>query len=375
MLASSNRAQWVDNLLQQAITAKASDIHIEPKANKAQIRQRVLGLLEKVTNLTLWQYHQLLTRYKVLAHLDIAEHLRPQEGRFSFNYQDLTYELRLSIFPTLHGEKLVIRIIDPHIIATPLSQLGFSQTQLCNYLAVLQRSEGLILVTGPTGCGKTVTLYASLLACDSSTLNIVTLEDPVEYIVDTLSQSNILEKRGLGFDAALVALMRQDPDIILLGEIRDTTTARLAIRAAQTGHLVLASLHCSHSLDAIARLQHLQLDIDSITQTVSCIIAQRLLRNLCSHCKIIDTEADYEHYYKASTCHHCHQGYQGRTAVFETLYMTAALQKALSQPQHLHLLTAALEAQSFESLWQRGIAQAKAGLTSIKEVKRVISQP
>lgn len=365
MLNETTDTTWIDTLLHQAIAANASDLHIEPKGAYAVLRQRIQGLLKPVKTLSLWQYYQIITRFKVLAHLDIAQHRLPQEGRFSTVYQRHHYDIRLSVFPTLHGEKLALRMIDMRHIQVPLDQLGFTAQQLKQYQSQLHQAQGFILITGPTGSGKTVTLYASLLALNNAALNIVTLEDPVEYTVESFNQTSIRKQTDFDFSQALTALLRQDPDVILVGEIRDIQTAKVALHAAQTGHLVLASLHCNDSIEAVFRLTQLGLDQTILFNTLSVIVAQRLIRTLCQRCK---TTPD-----KKNTCHYCIQGFTHRHALFECLVFDDQLKVSLNNITNQTDINALLRDHCKPSLWEAGMKRVKEGQTTLAELKRVLA--
>ena len=364
MLSDNTDTTWIDILLHRAIAINASDLHLEPKGAYAVLRQRIHGLLQPVKTLSLWQYYQMVTRFKVLAHLDIAEHRLPQEGRFSTVFKRDSYDIRLSVFPTLHGEKLALRIIDTQHIQLPLDHLGFTADQLRQYQQQLQQSQGLILVTGPTGSGKTVTLYASLLALDNSILNISTLEDPVEYNIESFNQSTIHKNIGFDFANALTALLRQDPDVILIGEIRDLATAQIALRAAQTGHLVLASLHCSDCVSAISRLNQLGIAQDTLINTVDLVLAQRLVRIQCYQCNTKPNNNE--------DCKHCVQGFSHRQAIYESIIFHDDLRSRLRSENHPTAIQALLKKHLTSSLWDSGLQLVNQNKTTMDELKRVI---
>ncbi len=321
---------FLDELLRLGFTKRASDIHIEPTTNTIQIRFRIDGVLYKTKEIAIHHSHALFARIKVLANMDIAEKRLPQDGHFRFFFDDrIFFDCRVSTLNTILGEKIVIRLLPQ--VNMQLFDLGMNEQQQEITIKKLQKSYGLILVCGPTGSGKTRTLYALLDYFNKQQKNICTIEDPVEIQLPGIQQIETQTKIGLTFQTVLRALLRQDPDIILLGEIRDNETALLAIHAANTGHLVLATVHANHTKDAFSRLKHLGVNNYDIEQSVSFIIAQRLIRTLCQICKKpieLDSKQKIllkkfytqdlnQTIYEAQGCDHCVTGYDGRTALFE----------------------------------------------------------
>ena len=363
---------WIKQLIAYCIQQRASDIHIEPKHAQVQVRFRLDGLLRKHVKLQRAQYLQILNCIKTLAKLDIATHHLAQEGQFNFDYNHQTHAIRVSVFPTLYGEKLALRLLSPQLMQQSLAQLGFYSHQLAQYQAALDQPQGLILITGPTGSGKSTTLHTTLNYYDNDALNIVSLEDPIEHINPRITQTPVQAQLGFDYAYALKALLRQDPNIIMIGEIRDASVANIAMQAAQSGHLVFATLHCGTSLAVITRLKNFGLAYSDINNHVQAIVAQRLLRLLCPYCKVMHLDHKYFMCAKANAkgCEHCHQGYAGRQAVFEVLQMTTALKIALHPPSTPIELPVALEQQHFQNLWASGSRLLKEGKTSPEELKR-----
>jgi type IV pilus assembly protein PilB len=359
--------QFVDNILKHAIQQSASDIHIEPYEHNCRIRYRQDGLLRETAEIPTQLALRIITRLKVLAKLDISERRLPQDGRFQFQQHDI----RINICPTLFGEKIVLRLLNSSHLIHKISNLGLADSQLNLFLETISQPQGLILVTGPTGSGKTVTLYSALDYLNSEEKNISTVEDPIEIQLHGINQVNIHPKIGLQFSTVLRTLLRQDPDIIMIGEIRDLETAEIAIQAAQTGHLVFSTLHTNSAADAINRLNAMGIAEYNIKNSLSLIIAQRLIRKLCSYCKQPKSYSEETlntmgfsgpytslHFYQAVGCQHCLQGYHGRTGIYELLPI-------LKNQTHLP---------EFISLKQSGFNKALQGITSIMEINRVIQK-
>lgn len=316
---------FVQSIFRQALAHGASDLHFEPYADQYRIRYRKDGILYELTTPPLAIASRIAARLKILADLDIAERRLPQDGRFSFvDKQNRSIDCRLSTCPTVHGEKIAIRLLNTHTQALDLSQLGLTTQQQGCLQQALAKPQGLILVTGPTGSGKTITLYAALQHMNSAAKNISTIEDPVEIQQTGINQIQINPKIDLNFSIALRALLRQDPDVIMVGEIRDVETADIAMRSAQTGHLVLSTLHTKNSVETIVRLQQLGAAPYLIATSVTLIVAQRLARKLCAYCKKPAAIG-----YQAVGCHRCDQGFSGRIGIFEVLPMSSAIQHQL----------------------------------------------
>ncbi|NVL93646.1 MAG: type II/IV secretion system protein, partial [Desulfobacterales bacterium] len=277
--------KFVNLLLLDAIERRASDIHIEPGKGKANIRIRIDGILQNITPPPKAMHSAIISRVKILSNLDIAERRLPQDGRSAVRIGDREVDIRISTFPTLYGEKLVMRLLDKEKISLGLEDLGLSPGQLSKFEKVLKKPYGTVLETGPTGCGKTTTLYAGLKHINSPERNIVTIEDPIEYDLAGINQTQVKPEIGLDFARGLRAILRQDPDVILVGEIRDRETAQIATRAALTGHLVFSTLHTNDAVGAIAQLQYFRIEPYLIGSAVDLVIAQRLIRRVCSNCR------------------------------------------------------------------------------------------
>jgi type II secretory ATPase GspE/PulE/Tfp pilus assembly ATPase PilB-like protein len=304
-----------EKLLAQAVAARATDVHLEPGPDNVRIRLRVDGALVSLQMLVIEEGRQLCSRIKVKAGMDIAQRMLPQDGSLHLTFQRQLWDIRVSSQPTIHGEKLVLRLLPEQPLGQDLNSLGMEQRTADEFSRLLQKGQGLILVTGPTGCGKTTTLYVALNLLDKNKLNIMTLEDPVEYRLPDIVQTQVNYRGGLDFAAGLRGALRQDPDVMLVGEIRDPETAAISIRAALTGHLVLATLHTQDSRSAVARLLDMDCAPYQVAAALNGVLAQRLLRKPCL-CQI--------------GCERClNSGYYGRTGIFELLVMTSAARAAI----------------------------------------------
>lgn len=374
--------QFVDHLIAHACEQGASDIHLEPFEKNCRIRYRQDGLLYWVAELDNHFSLRVITRLKVLANLDIAERRLPQDGRIQWQGELI---LRVNTCPVLYGEKIVLRLLDNSQQALDLAKLGLTEAQRKLFLSKLDQPQGLILVTGPTGSGKTVSLYSALSYLNKQEKNISSVEDPIEIQLAGINQVAVNPKAGLEFAAILRAFLRQDPDVIMVGEIRDRETAEVAIQAAQTGHLVLSTLHTNSALETLQRLLSMQLAPYHLIHALSLIIAQRLLRKLCVHCKIPDvisaatlaslgfsSQQAQLTIYRAQGCGQCRRGYKGRIAIFECLALTRELSLLMLQASNPYELQAAAVQKGFSSLQENGFEQVKAGLTSLHELKRVL---
>lgn len=376
--------KFVDNLIQDALQKNASDIHIEPFEKQCRIRYRQDGILYEITEIADNLAIRLCTRLKVMAKLDITERRLPQDGRFQLQQPTIMVDIRISTCPTLFGEKIVLRLLDTHKLSLTIDKLGLLPTQQKLFLEKISAPQGMILVTGPTGCGKTMTLYAALHHLNSSTKNISTAEDPVEIQLAGLSQININTKIGLDFATALRTLLRQDPDIIMIGEIRDKETADIAIQAAQTGHMVLSTLHTNSALETITRLQAIGIISYNLLQVLSLIMAQRLVRQLCPLCKKPDVLNDKFRQkigltkniaiYKAHGCQYCLHGYQGRIGIYELLPLTPDLIDLIITGAPSSILIEKLVQNGFINLYNAGMEKVIQGITSLDEIERVIGK-
>ncbi len=377
--------QVVDMLLFEAVNMGASDIHIEPRKHDARIRYRVDGVLQQYYSIPSDSVSPMISRIKILADMDIAESRRPQDGRFHFAQKNVEVDLRCSTFPTPNGEKVVMRILDEAKGKIDLHKLGFGGDTLKEWRETIKTSNGILLVTGPTGSGKTTTLYATLNSLNSVAVNIMTIEDPIEYSLENINQSQVNVKAGLSFTTALRTMMRQDPDIILVGEMRDVETIELAIRAALTGHLVFSTLHTNDAASTFTRLLDMGVDTYLVSSTVRAILAQRLIRLLCPRCKKpvektdelkhtlkIDEWPDYTSMQRPVGCIHCrNSGYVGRTGVFELLIPNQEIKNLIIKGASAGEIEAAAVANGMYSLNQAAQEYVLRGQTSIDEILRV----
>jgi type IV pilus assembly protein PilB len=371
----------LDDILRAAIGDQASDIHFEPKENGLVIRFRIDGEMHEHARLPLSQREPLLARVKIFGGMDITEKRLPQDGRARLDEGGRKIHLRLSSLPTVHGESLVLRLLDQTMPIKTFGLLGFGPEESAALHAALTGPAGLIFLTGPTGSGKTTTLHGALHALDHQGRVICTLEDPVEYEFEKIRQTEIREKIGLTFAAGLRALLRQNPDIMLVGETRDAETAQLAIRAALTGHLVFSTLHTHDALGAIPRLRDLGVEMFLLAASLRLVAAQRLARKLCPECKAPHPETarlteqyglSSAQFFKAVGCPACRgRGYRGRLAIHEVIPAKKflALIAANAPMADLHALRAQL---GYRTLWQNGLTAAANGLTSLEEILRVL---
>lgn len=350
--------EFVDCLIQEAIQKQVSDIHLEPYQQYCRIRFRCDGLLSLAASVPLALANRIITRLKIMANLNIAERRRPQDGRIKLPLA-AHIDIRTNTCPTLYGEKIVLRILDMSHINLKIDSLGMTAAQNNLFHEKLSQPQGLILVTGPTGSGKTVTLYSALHDLNQIEKNISTVEDPVEIELAGINQVNIHPRIGLDFAVVLRSLLRQDPDIILVGEIRDAETANIAMQAAQTGHLVLSSLHTNSAAETIIRLQSIGVSAYHLISSISLIIAQRLVRVLCSHCQ-------------GNGCAQCYQGYQGRIGIFELLPVTESIATLILSHANTAQILEKMQQEGCLSLWEAGMEKVRQGITSLAELERVL---
>lgn len=377
----------VNSFFIQAIEENASDIHIEPYAGGVRVRFRIDGFLRDIMHLPRHIKASVISRIKILSRMDIAEKRLPQDGRINLKFSGRNIDLRVSTLPAVYGEKVVIRIFDQtRMSGYSLDQLGFSEPNLVKFQQALNSNYGLVLVTGPTGSGKTTTLYAALNCWKDTGKNIVTIEDPVEYMLDGVSQTQVNVKAGLTFAMGLRAILRQDPDIIMVGEIRDRETAAIAVRAAITGHLVLSTLHTNDAPGAITRLVDMGVEPFLAASSLLCVVGQRLVRLICPHCReviqlkpdalvrnFIDAGPDEKiELQSGKGCGKCgHAGYRGRMPVQEVLVMTPELRGLITASVPTGILRQRALEEGMLTMKQDGLAKAGQGLTTIQEVLRV----
>lgn len=348
MHANMDIINLINDIIIDATHNNASDIHFETQPNDLRVRFRIDGLLHIYSSYSLEICSNIITRLKLLAQCDIAEKRLPQDGRFTFNENKMLRDCRLSTCPTTTGEKIVIRLLDPNQHLLDINQLGMEQEQLKLFKKNLKKTQGLILVTGPTGSGKSITLYSALNTLNQTNVNIITIENPVEIELPGINQINTRHNIGLDFARILKAILRQDPDIIMIGEIRDNETAEMAIHAAQTGHLVFASLHANNSLETITRLHHLGISIYESLSSINLIIAQRLLRKI--------SNGDYS----------------GRTGIFELLVFSDPLKDLILSKSSLSDIKSLLQNTQFLSLKEAAEIKLKKGITDECEINRVL---
>ena len=380
----------LDDLLYQALSLGASDIHFESGEDFFRARFRIDGLLRIAATPALTVRDAVISRIKVLARMDIAEKRLPQDGRIQYPYLDQLIDLRVSSLPTLHGEKIVVRILNFSRERPGLAALGYEPDDRAKLIQALGQPHGLILMTGPTGSGKTLSLYSCLELLNRTEVNISTVEDPSEIHLPGANQVNINERAGLSFAATLRALLRQDPDVIMVGEIRDLETAEIAIQAAQTGHLVLSTLHTNDAPGTLARLRHMGVAAFNVAASVSLVTAQRLVRRLCEQCKqaMVASEIDFLFHnlsqadqsvipahmrsqaspYKAIGCNACDKGYKGRIGLYQVMPVSEALQTLIMRDSDAQTLAAQAAQDGVRTLRQAGWLKVLQGITSIEEV-------
>src|SRR3989338_158846 len=368
----------VDLLIRQAIDEKASDIHIEPFKDKLEIRYRIDGVLYQIPPPAAHLHLPIVSRVKILSKMDIAEKRLPQDGAISAKLEDRIVDIRVSTVPTVWGEKVVMRLLDKGAVKLELSSIGFDAKQLTLIRKALEASYGLLFVTGPTGSGKSTTLYAALNGVMDPSKNIMTCEDPVEFKIDGINQVNVRNDIGLTFAAALRSFLRQDPDIIMVGEVRDLETAQICTRAALTGHLVLSTLHTNDAPSAVTRLVDIGVPHFLLTPSLLIIVAQRLARKLCAKCKepyenAGQTVGDYkiksDLIYRGKGCEECnHTGYKGRVVIAEVMAINDELRLLITRGASYNEIQDAARKNGMDTLFESGIKKVEEGITSLDEV-------
>lgn len=378
--------RFVNKILLDSIKKGASDIHLEPYEKSFRIRFRSDGILHEVASPPANLANRIISRIKVMSRMDIAERRVPQDGRIKMSLsKNRAIDFRVNSCPTLFGEKIVLRILDPTSAQIGIEKLGFEEEQRKLFLDAIAKPYGMILVTGPTGSGKTVSLYTGLNILNSTERNISTAEDPVEITVPGINQVNMNVKAGLTFAEALRAFLRQDPDIIMVGEIRDLETAEIAVKAAQTGHLVLSTLHTNDAPQTLNRLLQMGIPAFNIVSSVLLIMAQRLARRLCEHCKeerdlpanvllsagFQESELNELKVYGPAGCDHCNDGYKGRVGIYQVMPMTENMRKLILEGGNTMELAAQAKADGINDLRASGLEKVRQGITSLEEIDRV----
>ncbi|HBP6040668.1 MULTISPECIES: type IV-A pilus assembly ATPase PilB [Pseudomonas aeruginosa group] len=378
--------RFVNKMLLDAIRGGSSDLHFEPYEKTYRVRFRTDGMLHEVAKPPIQLASRISARLKVMAGLDISERRKPQDGRIKMRVSKTkSIDFRVNTLPTLWGEKIVMRILDSSSAQMGIDALGYEEDQKELYLAALKQPQGMILVTGPTGSGKTVSLYTGLNILNTTDINISTAEDPVEINLEGINQVNVNPRQGMDFSQALRAFLRQDPDVIMVGEIRDLETAEIAIKAAQTGHMVMSTLHTNSAAETLTRLLNMGVPAFNLATSVNLIIAQRLARKLCSHCKK-EHEVPREtllhegfpedrigtfKLYSPVGCENCKGGYKGRVGIYEVVKNTPALQRIIMEEGNSIEIAEQARKEGFNDLRTSGLLKAMQGITSLEEVNRV----
>ena len=382
--------KMVNLIMQRAIETRASDIHIEPFEQILKVRLRIDGVLQEIDAPNVKSTAAVISRIKIMAKLNIAERRLPQDGRIKVQMIGKELDLRVSTIPTMHGESVVIRLLDKENTVLDFAALGFSGRHLQQFIDVLSQPHGIILITGPTGSGKSTTMYAALKQLNTPERKIITVEDPVEYQMEGINQIQAKPQIGLTFASALRSIVRQDPDVIMIGEMRDLETARIAVQSALTGHLVLSTLHTNDAAGGVTRLLDMGLEEYLLTSTVNGILAQRLVRKLCPHCKKgaiagpetvnnlrlqrFTSERDIV-LYQPVGCSACsNTGYRGRLAIIEFLPMTDPIRKLIMAHEEAGAIQKLAIAEGMQTLYENGLVKAIEGITTLEEVMRVTSE-
>ncbi len=377
--------RFVNSLLAQALADNASDIHVEPSKNIMRVRMRVDGRLRDVPSPDKKMFLPIVSRIKILAGIDIAKTRTPQDGRFNIREASREVGVRVSTFPTIHGEKVVLRLLDKSTALYGIDNLGFLRDDKEKIKSVLKRPYGFILSTGPTGSGKSTTLYAILNYINSPEKNIITIEDPVEYTLEGLAQAQVNPRAGMTFESGLRSILRQDPDIIMVGEIRDRETANIAVHSALTGHLVLSTLHTNDAASAITRLVEMGIEPFLVTSSVSCVIGQRLLRKICPECKESYYPAPSVHktfqiredvlLYRGKGCPACkYKGYRGRTGIYEVLVMDDELRELINNKAPSEVLKKKAHEKGMRVMRDDAIMKVLFGTTTLEEALNVVQE-
>jgi type IV pilus assembly protein PilB len=376
--------ETLELLITQAVKDRASDIHIEPQEDRLRIRYRIDGILHDTFSFPLNVHSLLVSRVKILSKMDISEQRRPQDGQFSIKINNNEIDIRTATMETPYGERVSLRILDKSLVLFTLAELGFQSDVLKKYQTMLKSPHGMILTGGPTGSGKTTTLYASINELDKNELNIMTIEDPIEYSFTNINQTQVNNKAGITFSGGLRAIMRNDPDVILVGEIRDKDTVNTAVQAALTGHLVLSSIHANDAIGVLYRLMDLEADPASISTTLIGVVSQRMVRRVCMNCRTPykptekelaafheEIKEDDTTFYRGTGCDYCtNTGYRGRIGIFEFLIMSETIRKLLRNHAGANEIKAQAVAEGMITMRQDGMQKVQQGITSISEVTR-----
>ncbi len=383
---SAPTIRLVNSIIERAAVERASDLHLEPREGDLQVRMRIDGLMRNVLTVPRDLQASVISRLKIMGGMNIAERRVPQDGRANVRIKNRDIDLRLSTLPTIHGESVVVRLLDKSATLQSAQALGLTGDNFEKYQKLLRSNNGVVLIAGPTGSGKSSTMYSMIRSLNTEQVKLITLEDPVEYNTDGVNQVQIDEKTGLTFASGLRSILRQDPDIVAVGEIRDGETAEIAMRAAITGHLVLSTIHTYDSVSSVSRLADIGVEPYLISAGLRGVISQRLVRKICSHCReeyeptpeelalVGLTPHDGQHYYRGKGCPMCfHTGYRGRTAVFEVLVITSKLRQAISAgATQGELAQLALE-EGFKTMREDCLALVHQGITTIEEAARTIN--
>ncbi|MBK8659360.1 MAG: type II/IV secretion system protein [Bacteroidetes bacterium] len=372
-IVANQSEDFVDEVIQNAVSSNSSDIHIEAYEHHARVRYRIDGLMMERYVINKEEYPALVNKIKVRANLDIAEKRLPQDGRINFTISDFSVDIRVSILPSFYGEKIVLRLLRTDNLDYSLDNLGMTEHEKDVFVDAISKPNGIVLISGPTGSGKTTTLYTALKLLNKKTRNILTAENPIEYTISGVNQVQINEEIGFTFAEALRSFLRQDPDVIMIGEIRDAETASMAIRASLTGHLVLSTIHTNSAFGTISRLKDMGIPSFLLTETMNISIAQRLIRKLCNNCKKeIDIDPNYRRkylvdlsnihtHYKAVGCNQCmHSGYRGRVAIYDMLPNDMLLKSKIRQETDI-------QEQESDGLKKRVVSLLSKGITSMDE--------
>lgn len=374
----------IDSIIHQAAESGVSDIHIEPEEDIIRVRFRIDGDLMEHMTLKKSSLSAIITRIKIMGYMDIAENRIPQDGRVEVDIEDMEIDLRISIMPTVHGEKAVIRLLIRQTKVLKIEELGMNPYNIERYKKIIKVPHGIVLVTGPTGSGKSTSLYATLSEINDIKKNIITVEDPVEYRLPGINQTQVNVKAGLNFASCLRSILRQDPDIIMIGEIRDSETATIAVRAAITGHLVLSTLHTNDTASTIARLVNMGVEPYLLSSSLTGIVAQRLVKKICTNCKKSYEISDHEanllgtgkiQLYKGEGCNLCnHTGYRGRTAIYEILPVTRGIRELVDRNAGTEAIKNQACQEGMTTLYQSCLELALSGVTTIEELYRMTNR-